>query len=292
MGPKRPDWRERMTAAEGAGGPGGRPSRAGDRDCARRRRGALGLVRRDDRADAALLGAGAHAARPRRRRRAQRRRRHPRPGERIRTTSRPSRARTRAPAARFVSGRAARRARGARRDRADSRTPRPHPGRPRVPGSHAGRPRATCCAAGPRSSGPRPAQRWGPATRSRPGAPLQDYREIARRYIVAPDSLRAAARRHRDRAARLDRGRAAGARSAAHRRQFLNLVERRFFDGNQLAPGGSQLRGPGWRSAGRRLGRPRRRHPRRDQSRPLRRDRCWAWRSRAPTPAPASGSST
>ncbi len=72
---------------------------------------------------------------------------------------------------------------------------------------------------------------------------------------------------------------------------FLRLVDRRFFDGNRwhrVVPNFVVQDGD---PAGRRLRRPRRRHPRRDQHATATTRQCSAWRSPARTPAPASGSS-
>ena len=117
--------------------------------------------------------------------------------------------------------------------------------------------------------------RSDPAGLSRPGAPLSHGSGLAR----------ASARHHRDRAARPDRDRADRTRCPAHRGQLPAPGRSPLLRPQPVAPRGAQLRGPGRRPAGRRVRRSGRCHPRRDQPQPLRRARCWAWRSPGRTPA-------
>ena len=152
--------------------------------------------------------------------------------------------------------------------------------------------RTICSGAGPRSNWPEAATRWGPAHPIATGRSLQDYRDLVRRFVVAPDSV---ARPHviiETEQRGHSRGRAVRSRGAAHRGQLPAAGRSALLRRQPLAPGGAQLRGAGWRSPGRRVRRPRRRHPGRDQShRGTTSSRCWAWRCRVPTPARASGSS-
>lgn len=80
---------------------------------------------------------------------------------------------------------------------------------------------------------PEAAQRWGPAFPLATGRTLQDYRELARQYLVAPDSL---ARPHifleTERQGVLEIE-LLGPEAPLTVANFLRLVDRRFFDGNR-----------------------------------------------------------
>ncbi len=80
---------------------------------------------------------------------------------------------------------------------------------------------------------PEAARRWGPAYPIETGRTMQDYREIARRYIVASDSLR----RPHVIIETEQRGpieiELLGPEAPLTVANFVNLVDRRFFDGNQ-----------------------------------------------------------
>ena len=80
---------------------------------------------------------------------------------------------------------------------------------------------------------PDAARRWGPAHPLRTGRTLQDYREIARRFLVAPDSIR---RPHLFIETE-QRGtieiELLGPEAPLTVTNFLGLVDRRFFDGNR-----------------------------------------------------------
>lgn len=80
---------------------------------------------------------------------------------------------------------------------------------------------------------PEAARRWGPAHPIETGRTLQDYREIARRYIVASDSLR---RPHvvieTEQLGTIEIE-LLGPEAPLTVANFVNLVDRRFFDGNQ-----------------------------------------------------------
>jgi cyclophilin family peptidyl-prolyl cis-trans isomerase/HEAT repeat protein len=80
---------------------------------------------------------------------------------------------------------------------------------------------------------PAAAERWGPAHPVATGRTLQDYREIVRRYLVAPDSLR----RPRVVIETEQRGtievELLGPDAPLTVANFLSLVDRRFFDGNR-----------------------------------------------------------
>jgi cyclophilin family peptidyl-prolyl cis-trans isomerase len=104
---------------------------------------------------------------------------------------------------------------------------------------------------------PEAARRWGPAYPLDPGRTLQDYREIARRFIVAPDSLR----RPHVIIETEQRGsievELLGPEAPLTVANFISLVDRRFFDGNQwhrvipnfVAQDGDP-RGDGWGGPG------------------------------------------
>jgi len=76
-------------------------------------------------------------------------------------------------------------------------------------------------------------ERWGPEHPVATGRTLQDYREIVRRYLVAPDSLR----RPRVIVETEQRGpieiELLGPEAPLTVANFLSLVDRRFFDGNR-----------------------------------------------------------
>jgi len=80
---------------------------------------------------------------------------------------------------------------------------------------------------------PEAARRWGPAYPLETGRTLQDYREIARRYVLASDSLR----RPHVIVETEQRGpieiELLGPEAPLTVANFINLVDRRFFDGNQ-----------------------------------------------------------
>ena len=80
---------------------------------------------------------------------------------------------------------------------------------------------------------PEAARRWGPAYPIETGRTLQDYREIARRFILATDSLR----RPHVIIETEQRGsieiELLGPEAPLTVASFINLVDRRFFDGNQ-----------------------------------------------------------
>jgi cyclophilin family peptidyl-prolyl cis-trans isomerase/HEAT repeat protein len=107
------------------------------------------------------------------------------------------------------------------------------------------------------SAWPELAARWGPAYPLDPGRTLQDYREIARRYLVAPDSVR-----HPHVFIETEqRGtieiELSGPEAPLTVANFLSLVDRHFFDGNRwhrVVPGfvvqDGDPRGDGWGSSG------------------------------------------
>jgi cyclophilin family peptidyl-prolyl cis-trans isomerase/HEAT repeat protein len=108
------------------------------------------------------------------------------------------------------------------------------------------------------SSWPELAARWGPAYPLDPGRTLQDYREIARRYLVAPDSVR----RPHVFIETEQRGtievELLGPEAPLTVTNFLSLVDRHFFDGNRwhrVVPDfvvqDGDPRGDGWGSSGR-----------------------------------------
>ena len=80
---------------------------------------------------------------------------------------------------------------------------------------------------------PDAARRWGPAYPLETGRTIQDYREIARRYVLASDSLR----RPHVIIETEQRGpievELLGPEAPLTVANFINLVDRRFFDGNQ-----------------------------------------------------------
>ncbi len=105
---------------------------------------------------------------------------------------------------------------------------------------------------------PDAAARWGPAYPLEPGRTLQDYREIVRRYIVAPDSVR----RPHVVIETEQRGTVElelmGPDAPLTVANFLSLVDRHFFDGNRwhrVVPDfvvqDGDPRGDGWGSSGR-----------------------------------------
>jgi cyclophilin family peptidyl-prolyl cis-trans isomerase len=80
---------------------------------------------------------------------------------------------------------------------------------------------------------PEAADRWGPAYPIATGRTLQDYRELARRFIIAPDSVA----RPRVQIETEQRGtlevELLGPEAPLTVSNFLRLVDRRFFDGNR-----------------------------------------------------------
>jgi cyclophilin family peptidyl-prolyl cis-trans isomerase/HEAT repeat protein len=104
---------------------------------------------------------------------------------------------------------------------------------------------------------PDAAARWGRAYPLDPGRTLQDYREIVRRYVVAPDSLR----RPHVTIETEQRGsievELMGPEAPLTVANFISLVDRHFFDGNRwhrvvpdfVAQDGDP-RGDGWGSSG------------------------------------------
>lgn len=110
---------------------------------------------------------------------------------------------------------------------------------------------------------PAAAARWGPAYPIETGRTLQDYREILRRYVVAPDSVR----RPHVTIETEQRGSVElelmGPEAPLTVANFLSLVDRHFFDGNRwhrVVPDfvvqDGDPRGDGWGSSG---------HPIRDE---------------------------
>lgn len=104
---------------------------------------------------------------------------------------------------------------------------------------------------------PEAAARWGPAYPLDPGRTLQDYREIVRRYVVAPDSVR----RPHVTIETEQRGsievELMGPEAPLTVANFLSLVDRHFFDGNRwhrVVPDfvvqDGDPRGDGWGSSG------------------------------------------
>ncbi|HET8635152.1 MAG TPA: peptidylprolyl isomerase [Gemmatimonadales bacterium] len=107
------------------------------------------------------------------------------------------------------------------------------------------------------SAWPAAAARWGPAYPLDPGRTLQDYREILRRYVVAPDSVR----RPHVIIETEQRGNIElelmGPEAPLTVANFLSLVDRHFFDGNRwhrVVPDfvvqDGDPRGDGWGSSG------------------------------------------
>jgi cyclophilin family peptidyl-prolyl cis-trans isomerase/HEAT repeat protein len=107
------------------------------------------------------------------------------------------------------------------------------------------------------SAWPAAAARWGPAYPLDPGHTLQDYREIVRRYVVAPDSVR----RPHVTIETEQRGsielELMGPEAPLTVANFLSLVDRHFFDGNRwhrVVPDfvvqDGDPRGDGWGSSG------------------------------------------
>ncbi len=107
------------------------------------------------------------------------------------------------------------------------------------------------------SAWPLAAARWGPAYPLDPGRTLQDYREILRRYVVAPDSVR----RPHVTIETEQRGNIEleliGPEAPLTVANFLSLVDRHFFDGNRwhrVVPDfvvqDGDPRGDGWGSSG------------------------------------------
>ncbi|MEP7326946.1 MAG: peptidylprolyl isomerase [Gemmatimonadota bacterium] len=107
------------------------------------------------------------------------------------------------------------------------------------------------------ASWPEAAERWGPAYPIETGRTLQDYRELARRYIVAPDSLRyphviLTTAQHGNVEIELF-----GPDAPLTVANFLALVDRRFFDDNhwhRVVPNfvvqDGDRRGDGWGGPG------------------------------------------
>jgi cyclophilin family peptidyl-prolyl cis-trans isomerase/HEAT repeat protein len=104
---------------------------------------------------------------------------------------------------------------------------------------------------------PAAAARWGPAYPLDPGRTLQDYREVLRRYVVAPDSVR----RPHVTIETEQRGsielELMGPEAPLTVANFLSLVDRHFFDGNRwhrVVPDfvvqDGDPRGDGWGSSG------------------------------------------
>ena len=138
---------------------------------------------------------------------------------------------------------------------------------------------------------PELAARWGRAAPIATGRSAQDYRDLVRRFIVAPDSVaRPKVIIETDQRGPME-VELLGPEAPMTVANFLRLVERRFFDGNRWHRVVPELRGPG------------RRPPRATASaapavRSATRSTatgttapCSAWRSPARIPAPASGSS-
>ncbi|HET7603214.1 MAG TPA: peptidylprolyl isomerase, partial [Gemmatimonadales bacterium] len=107
------------------------------------------------------------------------------------------------------------------------------------------------------SAWPAAAARWGPAYPLDPGRTLQDYREVLRRYVVAPDSVR----RPHVTIETEQRGsielEMMGPEAPLTVANFLSLVDRHFFDGNRwhrVVPDfvvqDGDPRGDGWGSSG------------------------------------------
>jgi hypothetical protein len=108
---------------------------------------------------------------------------------------------------------------------------------------------------------PELAARWGPATPIATGRTPEDYRDLVRRFVLAPDSIaRPKVTIETDQRGPIEIE-LFGPEAPLTVANFLRLIERRFFDGNR------------WHRVvpGRRLRQPRRRHPRRDQPPPIRR---------------------
>ncbi len=107
------------------------------------------------------------------------------------------------------------------------------------------------------SAWPAAAARWGPAYPLDPGRTLQDYREILRRYVIAPDSVR----RPHVTIETEQRGsielELMGPEAPLTVANFLSLVDRHFFDGSRwhrVVPDfvvqDGDPRGDGWGSSG------------------------------------------
>jgi cyclophilin family peptidyl-prolyl cis-trans isomerase/HEAT repeat protein len=224
------DWRERMAAAQAAGGLGGRPAALGDRDA---RVVAAALAAWSDATsepDAALVAAArahlAHADAAVRSVAAGILVRAPDPAD--------------IPALARAYGRAQRdsfpdallgaleglAAIARISDSASGRVTREFLARTAAPSSYLVRRWAA-------ERWPEAARRWGPAYPIETGRTMQDYREIARRYILATDSLR----RPHVIIETEQRGsievELLGPEAPLTVASFINLVDRRFFDGNQ-----------------------------------------------------------
>ena len=137
---------------------------------------------------------------------------------------------------------------------------------------------------------PELAARWGRAAPIATGRSAQDYRDLVRRFVVAPDSVA----RPKVFIETEQRGvievELFGPEAPMTVANFLRLVDRRFFDGNRWHrvvpnfvvqdgdPRGDGFGGPGVRSGTRSI-----------VTGTM--ARCWAWRSPGRIPGPASGSS-